>query len=372
MTPILTETQARALAGTKAATPDGLPLVLHHGTHYRFDRFERTQDLGFHFGTRAQAACRLSTLTTAERKAAGDGEPRIVSVALAARSPLLIPEDPMTWEPRYLAGLIGRFLSRREATFAKDQNPPRVERVHILRSALLREGFDSIVYRNRVESVARGRGVEWSWLALDPAMIVNLGEDLAADHAKLPAGKRGEPGFDPNAALRIIGGLRKADGGLASVKEMRQFRDAAVALCQRTFEGLARTDSTYRRAACDLTVRVGDMPVEIQVNGDIGRLRVRAQPINSRVLEKAGFSRESIQAEYGESPRFVDGLAHLTDTPGFEVEHRSSHLMPTMIYQAEWVPGEPIGAWLARCAVALPAISAALVEISEPEAAFAP
>jgi len=371
MPPLLTVDQARLLRDTKVATRDGHPLVLHHGTMHRFDRFERTRDLGFHFGTREQAARRLETLTPAERKAAGGGQPRVVSVALAANAPLLLPDDPMTWQPGHMAEIFERFLGQDETAALHDPGIPHESKPAIVRAALVRAGHDCVVYRNQVESASRSRGVEWSWLVLDPAVIVHLGEDVAADVALLPDGMTGTPGMDPDAELRAIGGLRRLNGSLASVKEMRVFRNAATSVVEAALGTLPFRDSTMFRAYRQAEASVGDARIRIEVHGDAGRVRVYVQPVDVKALQAAGRTDQSIRWEFKESHGFVAGLAHLADRPGFKFDRTVSSLMPTMFYQASWQPGEPMQAAMARLETAVNGTVEALRAMAEPEPAMA-
>src|SRR5690606_31849358 len=86
------ETRARhagLLEGTRAVSPSGDLLVLHHATNRSFRRFGKTSDMGFHFGTASQAARRRSIMI--ERGEAAENDPwRVVSCVLSVRNPVIV------------------------------------------------------------------------------------------------------------------------------------------------------------------------------------------------------------------------------------------------------------------------------------------
>lgn len=67
---------------SKVVGQNGEPLVLYHSTRGNFDRFEKTADIGFHFGTEAQAKSR------AEKK----GNDALMMVCLAIKNPIELPD----------------------------------------------------------------------------------------------------------------------------------------------------------------------------------------------------------------------------------------------------------------------------------------
>lgn len=203
---------AAILEGTRAVAPTGELLVLHHATNRTFDRFGKTSDIGFHFGTAAQAANRRRIMI--QRGEAMPEDPwRVVSCALAVRNPLVIADDPGIWNPRWLTATLSSFLDhgdrseiRRLATEMDGRTPgsPITQRekaildewFKTLRQALERAGHDGIVYRNVFES--SGKAIEWSWTAFRNKQVVVLGENL--DAATLPSGD-----IDPGRPLSLRG-----------------------------------------------------------------------------------------------------------------------------------------------------------------------
>lgn len=201
------------LAGTLACDAHGRPLVLHHGTHAVFDRFEKTSDVGFHFGTIDQAEKRWNEKAKGNRNA----EWRIVSVALAAKKVLVLHDDPRSWETwktvRDLAHKIDPELLYR----LRDEGITTPEKaVQRIRGVLLEQGYDAIVYRNMWESTTAR--LEWSWAALHADAVVNVGparektlllEEVGDPSLRLPTEIKQIPALQTKAcALRNLSDKR--------------------------------------------------------------------------------------------------------------------------------------------------------------------
>jgi hypothetical protein len=378
---ILTEQQAARLAGTRAANADGLPLVLHHGTLFRFDRFERTTDYGFHFGTLGQAERRLRTMTKEEREVQGAGEPRIVSVALSARNPLVLPHDPKHWGLEYVSGIMERFLTRAEradikaALASKGEDAPAryLAGKATVREALQRAGHDSILYRNRYENTG-GRAVEWSWVALDANMIVQIGEGLDATHAGLPPGFSPSPGVEPEEHLRVHGGLRTRTWELARIKDIRLFHGACKAAVDEVCGPRAwKQDVTYK-CLSRAFVTVNGIGLKIEVDGEAPCVSVEALPwgVRQRVHDREPI--ESIAESLGDMSSFAGVLRELEagtdlnwDRTRFGAKADPDKL-PVGRLNTKWHPGEPLEVAVERLKASLGPLIRGLKDMSVPDA----
>lgn len=350
----LTEAQARFLEGTRAADVEGRPLVLHHGTPFAFERFERTTDIGFHFGSRVQADRRLKDMDRKERARVPSGQDRVVSVALRTTNPLVLPEDPRTWNPEHVFDLLRRFTTaedRRIVGIAAAESKTdvasrprnRATVFGILRRALQDAGHDSIVYRNQYESAVRSRGVDWSWVALDADAILILPKDPGTDALAWPDGSTRPAGISPDAHVAEIGGLRRANGKVAKVAERRAFRKEAVDRISSVLGDL--TPYVVRkidwmddwRARRHLEGRY----VSIDVNPEIGRMTLDLCALAIRHLDGQvdwSFDDAGRVAALLEGDRFVEALTPLTEYGGPSISE--SRMGPEFFYSRQWQPGE--------------------------------
>lgn len=144
----------RWFGDSKVVDEGGRPLVLYHGTDAPFTVFDRTSDIGFHFGSPDTARTRL------EHTGAADSG-RLIPVYLRIRNPLRT-DDLWLWEPKeVLRELRGQgIITRNEATQAD-----LVDREWV-RDKLAAKGYDGIVYKN----VAEGDGSD-SYIVFDPTQI---------------------------------------------------------------------------------------------------------------------------------------------------------------------------------------------------------
>jgi hypothetical protein len=161
------------LIGTLAADETGRPLVLHHGTFEAFTEFSKSRDIGFHFGSREQAAARQSQKAR-ELKMKVPGTWRVMKVALAVHNVLVFPDDPADWTNWHAITALSRlvdpdFLSRMRSEGVTESKVVARK----LRSLLIELGYDAIVYRNMYESTV-GANAAWSWLVLDSRSIISL------------------------------------------------------------------------------------------------------------------------------------------------------------------------------------------------------
>lgn len=309
------QAEASILSGTVAADSAGDPLVFHHGTVHRFSEFRETADIGFHFGTREQARKRLVTMPRSAMRGGSAAEGRIVSAALAVRRPLLLLDDPLSWQPGYVGGVLGRLLGRRF------QGEPSVRDI---RRMLADEGYDAVCYRNIVESSKGSRSLEFSWVVMSPGQVVILGEDVRADKVRLPLGMARSAGFDPAAAARKLGGLRFRSGGLQSAADRKAFSamiGEAMAEVLPDAEAQARYGDGKKWTWDEGEVRVG-----VDMLCDIGRVCVEVEGMDGR--------------EAGD--RMLEGLP-------YDHCHRTDSRPDRVAFWCEWVPGEPLEAVAGRC-----------------------
>ena len=245
------------LSGTRAVDGDGRLLVLRHATNRVFSRFERTSDIGFHFGSSAQARKRVANMVSRGEGSASDAW-RTVTCVLAVRNPLVIPDDPGAWNPRWMTSTLCGFLDdgdraairgfERELA-ARAAGSPVTDREEALlsewnatlRAALERGGHDGIVYRNVFES--SGRAIEWSWVVFDDAQAVRVPHTDA-------------DGLDPARQARAMA-LWRAEGLADAYRQGARRLDAwaagadALPLAAAARESFVLGDDAIRRIVFD-------------------------------------------------------------------------------------------------------------------------
>lgn len=201
------------LSGTLACDDLGRPLVLHHGTHAIFDRFERTTDVGFHFGTITQAEKRWDEKAKGNRHA----EWRIVSVALAAKKVMVLYDDPRTWTNWRTVRNICHRLDPELLYRLRDEGITTPEEaLKRLRGILLDQGYDAIAYRNMWESTTFR--LEWSWAALHADAIVDLGP--ARERTRLPEAV-GDPSLHLPTDIKQVPALYTKAAKLRNLSDKR-------------------------------------------------------------------------------------------------------------------------------------------------------
>lgn len=155
-----TSPEADPFARSQVVDQAGRPLVLYHGTDAEFDVFERSDDIGFHFGPRETAEARLTQ--------AGMRNGRLMPVHVAISNPLRLP-DLHTWAPNpVLAALEDAGVITGEQADAVDS----VDR-ETVRTLLASKGYDGIVYANKTE------GGGDSYIAFRPEQITNADKPIA-------------------------------------------------------------------------------------------------------------------------------------------------------------------------------------------------
>lgn len=252
----------RRLEGTRIADGEGRPLILHHGTYQTFDRFGEPSDIGHHFGALHQARAR-------EREKSRDGSgPWIIRrAAIAARNVLVYPDDPKHWNTWYtiheISTLAGsEFTARMRMSGISD---PKAA-AKLLRLDLLDRGIEAIAYRNVVEGKG-GATADWSFIALDPTGIVDLG--VHGD--PLPdLGPIGLTGLDLPPDVRSVPGGRSATGSIRYGEQRARLIEVA-----RSF--VIESGGTFAagRGGAEFTLPCGALLIAGSVQAEMGRVRLK-------------------------------------------------------------------------------------------------
>lgn len=97
----------RWFGNSKVVDGKGQPLVLYHSTFSEFDSFQKTKDLGFHFGSAAVANKRFekAVLERPRGEKNFDGL-NILPVHLRIERPLHLSSDPCAWASGYVIKLL--------------------------------------------------------------------------------------------------------------------------------------------------------------------------------------------------------------------------------------------------------------------------
>lgn len=156
---------------SKVVDKDGSPKVVYHGTEVSFDKFERSEDIGFHFGSEEAANTALMhaagldkdvhTLADLEPEAA-EGH-RVLPVYLKIEKPLRLP-DLHTWDP---TNVLGHLAAKGIISDKQAEKGGIIDR-EFVRDALAKKGYDGIVYRNETE------GGGDSYIVFDPGQIKSI------------------------------------------------------------------------------------------------------------------------------------------------------------------------------------------------------
>ena len=137
---------------SKVVDADGNPMVVYHGTTADFDEFQRTMDVGPHFGTAEQAGV-----------AAGvhEGDPKIMPVYLKMENPLRVTDEQANQPSLLQDELIKRGLVPPDM---KDIGFEPAGNIRI-RNQLEGMGYDGLVYENTAE------GPGDSYIVFNPTQI---------------------------------------------------------------------------------------------------------------------------------------------------------------------------------------------------------
>ena len=165
---ILSKEQIEFFKNSKVRDEKGRLLVLYHGTGRSFTVF-RKGDIGFHFGTKAQA----------HRSQAWGKDGKTDSYYLNITNPLVLEYDYGSWDGEFLAP---RFIRDEVATTPEDikilkdieenmyggaySSPASTA----LRNWIKSKGYDGIKYQNSFE----GSGNYYSYIAFHPNQIKHI------------------------------------------------------------------------------------------------------------------------------------------------------------------------------------------------------
>lgn len=269
---------AERLTGTLAADESGRPLVLHHGTFEEFTDFRKSRDIGFHFGTLAQATERRDAKAR-ELKMKNPGQWRIMKVALAVHNVLVYPDDPGDWTNWSAIRGLSRHVDPEFLNRMRKEGVTESKAVARLLRDLLRErGYDAIAYRNMHEN-SLGSNASWSWLVLDSSAIISTD----AVPGSLPD-VGACPGLDLPTSLADIEGARGRNGNIRLQKDRKLLLDAVEDLaCECGGELGAQKIAWDKPYSASYTLYLGD-GLTGEVLLDIGRVKIEIPPSNAEAF----------------------------------------------------------------------------------------
>lgn len=171
---------------SKVVDKDNNPKLVFHGTDSSdFTVFERTEDIGYHFGTAPQANARIGSSPAAVRDTIAEGGPfdyqegrRLVPVFLKIENPLTLP-DLNDWSPRNVAA---ELVDRDVISHGQSEKTDLVDREQV-RDWLATKGYDGIRYRNTTE--AKG-SPGYSYIVFDPEQVKSATGNSGAFDSKDP------------------------------------------------------------------------------------------------------------------------------------------------------------------------------------------
>lgn len=203
----------RWFGASKVVDENGQPLVVYHGTRGDFDVFSH-KDIGFHFGSAAQAVTRLRDTGPLGHGRRGMPGGKLVPVYLSIKNPLLIL-DAGDWSENSigLSNVLTDMVVDDDSfadAYEKASDAPGVETyVDIFRHM----GHDGLVYDN----VGEGGGM--SWIAFDPWQIKSATDNVGTYDPADPSILR-NPGSYPDAFIIVhlssLGSLAWQGGGEVS------------------------------------------------------------------------------------------------------------------------------------------------------------
>jgi hypothetical protein len=180
----------RWFGNSKVVDADGNPLVVYHSTFNDFNVFEKTSDIGFHFGSSAIANNRLEETSKGRgRGAERQSGANIISAYLSIQNPMQLARDPGFWDADKVLNLVADAdpslrleplyaLEERQVDLARDEaqaiqtktgkklpsrewdeiltkyNKPLFDQ---LRSVLEGAGYDGMTYINGYEGEGQSR-----------------------------------------------------------------------------------------------------------------------------------------------------------------------------------------------------------------------
>lgn len=172
--------------GSKVVDEEGAPLIVYHGTIAPdFEAFEKSRDIGFHFGTQSQANTFLEEAST---RIAKEGKapflshvtPRALPVYLDIKNPLRM-EDAVDWDAEKIIGQLSNNENFTEADIENIDNrlaPVGIDlnekqELAVIRNWLKEKGYDGIVYENIIEGLPSDIDRD-SYIAFEPTQIKSV------------------------------------------------------------------------------------------------------------------------------------------------------------------------------------------------------
>ena len=164
---------AQMLSESAIVDSNGRIIAVYHSTNADFDTFDRG-DIGFHFGSKAQANQRASDK--------GYKTPKYVRAYLNIKNPIRSPRDPMSWNVKATALNLWSLdvISDSERTeiesiYKRGDNEYQSASAVRLREILEAKGYDGIVYPNGFE----GQGD--SYIAFRDDQIIRVDSSSTSD-----------------------------------------------------------------------------------------------------------------------------------------------------------------------------------------------
>lgn len=150
---------------SKVVNEDGSPMVVYHGTNKDFDKFSKTADIGFHFGTVEQANNRniIDRFWSSARPKEGSN---VMPVYIKLENPLRVKDLKENWDLGLLREMVrlGVLSEEKMDSLRKEGNEKQNWKQLAVRT-LKDLGYDGLVYEN----IAEGRGD--SYVVLEPNQI---------------------------------------------------------------------------------------------------------------------------------------------------------------------------------------------------------
>lgn len=215
----------RRMKGSKVVDENGNPKVVYHATLRSFKTFIRaTGDIGFHFGTIAQAEDRIAVEDDDMNSGFPEGS-NVYPAYLDIKNPLRLrdAEDWTEFRNVFIALQASKqfpdsFLDEIQSKVARLSDPAANR---VVREELQKKGFDGIVYLNRHENRGEADNVtqsfatlsdenfsrrvkhsEDSWIAFDDDQIINatginpLGEKSSANTSQSDQAEKAEQKYE--------------------------------------------------------------------------------------------------------------------------------------------------------------------------------
>lgn len=268
-----TETPAfkKWFGDSKVVDKDGKPRVVYHGTDAEggFSTFERTEDIGFHFGTVAHSNERVGT---------GVDSGQVMPAYLRIKEPLRLP-DLGTWDPD---DVLRALRDARILTKAEFENAPDIIDREFVRDALARKGHDGIVYLNMSEG-----GVP-----TEERGGFTRNEPYTSLRRRFPEAQDSYIVFDSAQIKSATGNAGTFDPADPDVRaqtpgrEARERRQAAVAANNTIWQRVVQSSDKMRAAADAYADRIGVNEVIRGIQMSVVPMAARDATTESRLIAK--------------------------------------------------------------------------------------